>query len=110
MNDLRKGLEEAIIGIITGIVVIAIMNAFLQDDLIPQYFAWVFGIALIIGNVAAIKKYLIAAPLYLLTWVIGSFLLIDLLDPLGIVINIAAPIAILIARIWLYIKGSISDA
>ena len=106
MNKLQKGLAEAVVGIVTGFLLITIVGSFAKDGLIPEYFVWLFGLFSIIANIATLKSPKYLGLLYTLGWLLGSLLLRDLLGPTGIVFNIVGPIAILILRVWLWIKGS----
>lgn len=104
MNKFQKGLAEAIIGIVMGILLITIVDAFAKDGLIPEYFVWLFGLFSIIANIATINSFRYAGLLYTIGWLLGSLLLRDLLGPADIVFNIAGPIVILVLRVWFWIK------
>ena len=104
MNKFQKGLVEAIIGIVMGILLIIIVGAFAKDGLIPEYFVWLFGLLSIIANIATVNSFRYAGLLYTIGWLLGSLLLRDLLGPADIVFNIVGPIVILILRVWFWIK------
>jgi len=104
MNKFQKGLAEAIIGIVMGILLITIIDAFAKDGLIPKYFVWLFGLFSIIANIATINSFRYAGLLYSIGWLLGSLLLRDLLGPADIVFNIVSPIIILVLRVWFWIK------
>ena len=107
MNKLQKGLAEGITGIILGILLITIVNAFVEDGLLPEYFVWLFGLLSLIANIATIKSFRYTGLLYTIGWLIGSLLLIDLLGVVEIIFNIAGPIVILILRAWFWIKNTL---
>ena len=104
MNKFQKGLAEAIIGIVMGILLITIVDAFAKDGLIPEYFVWLFGLFSIIANIATVNSFRYAGLLYTIGWLLGSLLFRDLLGPADIVFNIVGPIVILILRVWFWIK------
>lgn len=104
MNKFQKGLAEAIIGIVMGILLITIVGAFAKDGLIPEYFVWLFGLFSIIANIATVNSFRYAGLLYTTGWLLGSLLLRDLLGPADVVFNIVGPIVILILRVWFWIK------
>ncbi len=104
MNEIQKGLAEAIIGIVMGIMLITIVGAFAEDGYIPKYFVWLFGLFSIIANITTIHSFRYAGLLYTIGWLLGSLLLRDLLGPADIVFNVVGPIVILILRVWFWIK------
>lgn len=104
MNELRKGIAEAIIGIVGGFVLITIVGALAKDGLIPEYFVWLFGLFSLIANVATVNSFRYTGLFYTIGWLLGSLLLRDLLGPAGIVFNIVGSIVILILRVWFWIK------
>ncbi len=104
MNKVQKGIVEAITGVVVGIVLITIVNAFAQDGTLPKYFVWMFGLFSIVANLATLNSYRYAGVLYSIGWLIGSWLVISLLSPIDIAFNIAGPIIILGLRGWFWIK------
>ena len=52
MGSFERGIKEAMVGVIGGIVVAAIMKSLSADGLLPSYFVWLFIIVGIAGNIA----------------------------------------------------------
>lgn len=104
MNKLQKGIAEAITGIVFGIVLTTIVGAFAKDGTLPGYSVWLFGVINVILNIATINSLRYAGILYTIGWLIGSWLMKDILSPVDIVFNIIAPIIILILRAYFWIK------
>lgn len=103
---MRRGIAEAIISVVMGLLLITIVNSFVQDGLLPKYFVWLFGILSIIANLATLNSFRSVGILYSIGWLIGSYLVISLLSPIDIVFNIAGPIIILILRVWFWIRDN----
>ncbi len=104
MNNIQKGIAEAITAVVLGILLITIVNSFAQDGILPKYFVWLFGLLSIVANLATLNSSRYAGMLYSIGWLIGSWLVISVLSPIDIVFNIAGPIIILILRVWFWIK------
>jgi hypothetical protein len=108
MNKVQKGLAEAIVGIVAGVILITTVNAFAQDGTLPKYFVWLFGLFSFAANIVTLNYLRFAGLLYAIGWLIGSLLVISLLSPIDIAFNIVGPIIIIILRIWLWIKSESS--
>ena len=104
MNKVTRGIAEAIVGILMGIILITMVNSFAQDGMLPKYFVWLFGLFVFIANLLTLNTLRIGGLLYAIGWLIGSLWLIDLLGPIDIAFNIAGPIIIIILRLWFLIK------
>jgi hypothetical protein len=104
MNKVTRGIAEAIVGILMGIILITMVNSFAQDGMLPKYFVWLFGLFVFIANILTLNTLRIGGLLYAIGWLIGSLWLIDLLGPIDIAFNIAGPIIIIILRLWFLIK------
>ena len=104
MKNLQKGIAESIVGVVLGILLITIVNAFAEDGTLPGYFVWLFGLISVIANIATINSLRFTGLFYAIGWLLGSLLLIELLGPLEILFNVAGPIIILILRVWFWIK------
>ncbi|GAH66505.1 unnamed protein product, partial [marine sediment metagenome] len=101
---IQKGIAEAITGIVLGILLITMVDAFAKDGTLPGYSVWLFGLISIIANLATINSFRYGGALYAIGWLLGSLLLRDLLGPADIIFNIVGPIVILILRAWFWIK------
>ena len=104
MNKVTRGITEAIVGILMGIILITVVNSFAQDGMLPKYFVWLFGLFVFIANLLTLNTLRIGGLLYAIGWLIGSLWLIDLLGPIDIAFNVAGPIIIIILRLWFLIK------
>jgi len=105
MNRLQKGMAEATTGIVLGTMLTIMVDAFAKDGTLPSYFVLLFGLFSVIGNIVTIKSFQYAGVLYTVGWLIGSWIMRDILSPVDIVFNIAAPIVILILRAYFWIKN-----
>lgn len=106
MSEIQKGIAGGVAGGVIGFLLITIVDSFAKDGSIPGYSVWLFGLLSIIVNIATLNTHRYLGLFYTIGWLLGSLLLIDLLDPVGIVFNIAGPIVIIILRAWFWFKGS----
>jgi len=104
MDNFEHGIREAMLGVIGGIAVAAIMKALVDDGLIPTYFVWLFLLVGIAGNIATIKKYRLAGTVYTIGWLVGGLLLKDVLDAVAFIVYIVVPAVILALRVWQFTK------
>ena len=106
MNKLQRGLQQAMLGIICGIAVAAIMKAFVDDGLVPTYFVWLFILFGILGNIATINNHRLAGTIYTIGWLVGGLLLKDVLDTVSFIVYIVVPAVILALRVWQFINSN----
>lgn len=104
MNKFKKGLQEAIYGIIGAVIIGAVMKGFVKDGLIPSYLVWSFAIVGILGNIATIKSLQLSGTVYTIGWLIGGLILKDVLEPADFIVYIVAPSVILILRGWQFVQ------
>lgn len=98
MFDLKNGLYEAFVGAISSFVGIGIINQFVEDGLIPWYIQ-IIALLIIFGlDVAAIEKLDTKGIIYIIGWVIGSLLVVNILNTMGILLAIVVPVLMLIYK------------
>jgi hypothetical protein len=105
MKKIRKGLAAAIISVVTGVILSAVVAALAQHEVIPSYSPLVFGIVRFIVNIFLIRSFQKAGILYTLGWLGGTWLLRDAMGEIDLIFNIAGPILVLIIRAWLTIRS-----
>ena len=110
MNKLQQGIVGALTGIVLGTMLTTMVDAFAKDGTLPSYFVLLFGLVSVIGNIVTIKYFQYAGVLYTIGWLIGSLIMRDILSPVDIVFNIAAPIVILILRAYFWVKNPSSNS
>ncbi len=104
MDDLGTGLQEAFVGAVSSFVGIGIISQFAEDGLIPWYLQVTSMLVIFILDVAAIEKLNAKGILYIVGWVIGSFLVINMLNAVGIIMAIVVPILMILYKFWDTIK------
>jgi hypothetical protein len=72
LKQFQKGFQQAVIGIISGILQFAILDAFVKDKLIPSDMVYLFTFVGFLGTIATIKSYQTAGFIYNLGWIGGS--------------------------------------
>ncbi len=105
MAKLRNGIVQALTGILLGIALTTVVGALVKNGTLPGYSIWLLGVVNIILNLATINSFRYAGTLYAVGWLVGSLILKDAMSPVGIAINIACPLLIIIARVLLWIKN-----
>jgi hypothetical protein len=100
MNQLKKGLLEAVTGTLFGFGLAALIDYFTRDGMIPWQIQTLFTLIGIIGSLFTIYKFKSIGILYIIGWIIGSWFLKDLLGTVDFVLLIIVPIAIILLRIW----------
>jgi hypothetical protein len=98
VTDLQKGLYEAFVGAISSFVGIGIINQFVEDGLIPWYLQIIAILFILCLDIVAIEKLDTKGIIYIIGWIIGSLLVINILDALGILLAIVVPILMLIYK------------
>jgi hypothetical protein len=99
-DQLRKGLWEAVTGALIGFALAWIIDYFTQDGIIPWHIQTIFTVIGIAGSLITIYKFKSIGILYILGWIIGSWLLKDLLGTVDFVLLIIVPVFIIMLRIW----------
>jgi hypothetical protein len=64
MNRVQKGLAEAITGAVLGIVLMTTVTALAQDGTLPEYFVWLFGLAMFVANILTLNSLRLGGLLY----------------------------------------------
>lgn len=99
-----RGIIEAILSIVFGIILIMFVTSMVKDNLLPGYAIWISGLVDIGLSIFALI-YLDVGILFPLGWLAGSFIMKDLLDPVGLILNIGAPIVIIAIRVVTWFKN-----
>ena len=106
MNGFQKGFSEVAIGIISGIIISALLSGFAEDGLIPSNIVFLFTFAGFIGAIALMFSFRTAGFIFTLGWIVGAWLLKDMLSPFDFVVYLVAPIVALVVRVVLFFKRS----
>jgi hypothetical protein len=104
MKGLQRGLTEAVVGIFCGVIQTIFVKSFEQDGLIPSYMSWAFVGIGVIANIGTINSLKVAGVTYTIGWLVGAWMLRSMLGPLDLAINVAAPILLLVLKLWHWIK------
>lgn len=105
MNQFGRGFQEVAAGIIAGIVFSAILAAFAQDGAIPTGMVLLFTLVGILGTVSTIKSYRKSGFIFTLGWIIGAWLLKDVMDTTAFLVYFITPIAVLVVRIAVFFRN-----
>jgi len=104
VDKLKQGMYEAIIGIVAGYMVTVMLDTFVEDGLIPWWIRALFVIGGAIGSWGLIEKLKLKVVPYIIGWVIGAWLLRDLISTADILIYIVVPVLIIVLKVWTTIK------
>ena len=106
MNQFGRGFQEVAAGIIGGIVFSAILAAFAQDGAIPTGMVLLFTLVGILGTVSTIKSYRKSGFVFNLGWIIGAWLLKDVMGTTAFLVYFITPIAVMVVRIAVFFRNS----
>ena len=106
MNEFRKGISEVFAGIIFGIVFSAVLSGFAEDGLIPSYMVYLFTVAGFLGAILTMYSYKTAGIIFIVGWILGAWLLKDVLTTFDFIVYLIAPIIALIIRAVWFFKSS----
>ena len=104
MNGFQKGFSEVAIGIIGGIIISALLSGFAKDGLIPSNMVFLFTFVGFLGAIVLMFSFQTAGFIFILGWIVGAWLLKDMLTPFDFVVYLVAPIVALVARVVLFFK------
>lgn len=104
MKKAKKGLLEAIIGIIAGILITFIITYLADKGIVPDYTVTAYIVVNTILSVITVNSMRTAGTLYTIGWLIGALIFKDMLEELDLLFNIVAPVCVLIYRFTRKIK------
>ena len=104
MNDFQKGFSQVATGIIGSIIISALLSGFAKDGLIPSNMVFLFTFAGFLGAIVLMLSFQTAGFIFTIGWIIGAWLLKDMLSPFDFVVYLVAPIVALVVRVVLLFK------
>jgi hypothetical protein len=107
MSKVQQGLAEAASSLLGGVLLTVLIDSLARDNSLPAYFVWLFGVFNILFNLATLNSYRRVSLLYTIGWLAGSVIFFDILTPVGIAVNVACPVVIIILKCWYWIKTSV---
>ena len=99
-----EGFKEAVIGIMGAIIISALLTGFAEEGLIPSYLVILFTIVGFLGAIALFLSLKAAGVIFTLGWIIGAWMLKDLLGSTDFVVYLVVPIAALVIGVALFFK------
>ena len=108
MNDFQSGLYEVIVGIVMGIAISAIMKTFQDSGLVPSNMVFLFTIIGFIGSLATLFSFWKTGIVFTIGWIIGAWILKDVLSPGDFLLYFVAPIIALIIRAVVFFRNQSS--
>jgi hypothetical protein len=109
MKKFWKGLSQVIIGIVSSIVISALLNAFKESTLIPSGMVLLFTIIGFIGSLITLFSFWKTGIVFTLGWILGAWLLKDVLEPFDFVVYFVAPIAAIAIRTCVFVNKNCSN-
>ena len=108
---IQQAIKEALGSIVVGLVLTAIFGIFAdyEDPTLRNLVLLIRLICIVGGTWASIKYFTYADITYLIGWIIGSLLFIDVLETLDIVVNIIIPVVILLSRLGYFVWKSVNS-
>jgi len=106
MNDFQKGFGEVATGIIAGIIISALLSGFAEDGLIPSNMVFLFTFCGFLGAIVLMLSFATSGVIFTIGWIVGAFLLKDMLTTFNFLVYLGAPILALVIRGVLFFKNS----
>ncbi len=106
MSNFQKGFGEVTTGIIASIVISAVLSGFAKDGLIPSNMVFLFTFGGFLGAIALMLSFATSGVVFTIGWIVGAFLLKDLLTTFDFIVYLVAPIVALVVRGVLFFKNS----
>jgi hypothetical protein len=108
LNDFQKGFSQVAIGIIGGVIISAVLSGFAKDGLIPSNMVFLFTFAGFLGAIALMFSFKTAGFIFTLGWIVGAWLLKDMLSTFDFIVYFVAPIVALVLRVALFLREKLS--
>ena len=104
MKQFQAGLYEVMIGIVGAIAISAILQTFKESNLIPSDMVYWFTAIGFAGSLITLFSFWKTGIVFTLGWILGAWLLKDVLSTGDFVIYFVAPIVTLVIRGIVFIK------
>jgi hypothetical protein len=104
MKKIKNGFLQAIISIVTGIILTIILNFLVEEGIIPGYSLLLFTAFNVIANLLTIQKMRYWGLFYTLGWLVATLLFSAELSTTELVLNTVFPVLILATRFGLWVK------
>ena len=98
MKKLKKGFVQAIISVVSGIVLTYAITTMVNKAILPDYSLIIFTFLSLIANIVAIKKMGRWGLFYTVGWLVGTLLFKRMLSIPDFILNIIFPVLILVIR------------
>jgi len=106
VKQFNKGLQQVIIGIVSGILFNIILSAFKKSGILPSNVVIWFTVVGLVGSIVTMFSFKTAGVIFTLGWILGAWLLKSILEPFDFLVYFWAPIFILGIRTLFYVKKS----
>ncbi len=106
MNAFQKGFGEVATGIIASIIISAVLSGFAKDGLIPSNMVFLFTFGGFLGAIVLMFSFTTSGVIFTIGWIVGAFLLKDMLTNFNFIVYLVAPIVALVIRGVLFFKNS----
>jgi hypothetical protein len=107
VKKIKTGFLQAILSVISGIIITTILGFLVARDTIPGYSLLIFTVFNLILNIIALKKMRSWGMYYTLGWLAGTLLLRSQLSTADFVLNIIFPVLILVSRFFLWLRQTV---
>jgi hypothetical protein len=106
MKKFKKGLVQAVVSVVVGLLLTALVGFLVNDKLVPAYALTIFTIFNIISNILTMNSMRSWGIFYTVGWLLGSLLFnyLGLMGTTDFIINLVVPIAIMALRLFLWIR------
>ncbi len=102
----QRGMGEASTGIVGSIIISTILSSFAKDGLIPSYMVFWITAAGFLGAMVLMFSFSTTGVIFTLGWIVGAWVLKDMLGTFDFIVYLVAPIVALVIRVVLFFKSS----
>ena len=109
LKKIGKGLWQSILGALVGFALMSVVSLFVKVGVFPEWAVTALGVFNVVSSLLMLKAAKRWAVLYAVGWLAGGavFLYLGLFGTLDIILNVAAPILILLFRFLIRVgKGT----
>ena len=104
MKKLRRGIKEIIVGLVGGLLFSAVLSFFTQSGLIPSNLVIWFTVIGLISAMITVFSFQTAGIVFTLGWILGAWLLKNLMSNTDFLVYFWAPVAALVFRAFVFIR------
>ncbi len=110
MKKFRRGIREIVVGLLGGLLFSAVLSFFTRSGLIPSNLVIWFTVIGLISSLITIFSFQTAGIVFTFGWILGAWLLKNLMSNTDFLVYFWAPVATLVFRVFVFIRKRVFRA